>query len=175
MLMEFDLSNADQRIIAALSGDPEYAKRFLPGVDGHEINGRIMFGDELYDSDPKHYRNESKAPGHAWTYGGGAKKLAWTTGLPIETTQRFVDGMARAYPVLTGWQLDIRRDAEKEGFTVNRWGRKMVVDKDRSWTQTPCAARSVRHDRGAEGRPHPHARARTSVSSTGWSARCMML
>jgi DNA polymerase-1 len=138
VLMEFDLSNADQRIIAALSGDPEYAKRFLPGVDGHEINGRIMFGDELYDSDPKHYRNESKAPGHAWTYGGGAKKLAWTTGLPIETTQRFVDGMARAYPVLTGWQLDIRRDAEKEGFTVNRWGRKMVVDKDRAWTQTPA-------------------------------------
>lgn len=138
MLMEFDLSNADQRIIAALSGDTEYAKRFLPGVDGHEINGRIMFGSEKYDSDPDHYRNESKAPGHAWTYGAGVKKLAWTTGLPVETLQRFVDGMAKLYVTLTAWQLDIRRAAEEDGFTINRWGRKMVVDKDRAWTQTPA-------------------------------------
>jgi DNA polymerase-1 len=138
MLMEFDLSNADQRIVAALSGDQEYAKRFLPGVDGHEINGRIMFGDAVYDSDPAYYRNESKAPGHAWTYGAGAKKLAWTTGLPIETLYRFVDGMADLYVTLTDWQLEIRRQAEVDGFTVNRWGRKMVVDRDRSWTQTPA-------------------------------------
>lgn len=138
MLMEFDLSNADQRILAAISGDPEYAKRFEPGVDGHEINARIMFGDEVYESDPTHYRNEAKAPGHAWAYGSGSKKLAWLTGLPLETLERFVDGMAETYPILTDWQLDVRRRAEDDGFTVNRWGRTMIVEPDRAWTMTPA-------------------------------------
>lgn len=137
-LMEFDLSNADQRILAAISGDPIYAERFLDGVDGHEINGRLMFTDEVYDSDPVFYRNEAKAPGHAWTYGAGPKKLAWTTGLPLETMERFAEGMARKYPVLTAWQLRIRRDAEERGYTVNRWGRRMTVEKGRAWTQTPA-------------------------------------
>lgn len=137
-LMEFDLSNADQRIIAALTGDPEYAKRFEDGVDGHEINGRIMFGDDVYDSDPGYYRTQAKAPGHAWTYGGGPKKLAWTTGLPLETMQRFADGMAEKYPVLTKWQMDVRRAAELDGYTINRWGRKMVVEPSRFWTMTPA-------------------------------------
>lgn len=138
MLMEFDLSNADQRILAAISGDLEYAKRFEPGVDGHEINGRIMFTPAVYDSDPAYYRNEAKAPGHAWTYGAGAKRLAWTTGLSLETMERFALGMARKYPRLTEWQLEVRRAAEKVGYTENRWGRKMVVDPDRAWTQTPA-------------------------------------
>lgn len=137
-LMEFDLSNADQRIIAAISDDQEYAKRFEEGVDGHEINGRIMFGDDVYDSDPAFYRDKAKAPGHAWTYGGGPKKLAWTTGLPLATMEQFADGMAEKYPVLTAWQLDVRRAAERDGYTVNRWGRKMVVDPDRFWTMTPA-------------------------------------
>lgn len=137
-LIEFDLSNADQRVLAGITGDPEYAKRFLPGVDGHEINGRIMFTDEVYDSDPAWHRNEAKAPGHAWTYGAGAKRLAWTTGLSLETMERFANGMAKLYWVLTDWQLKVRRAAERDGYTENMWGRVMVVEKDRAWTQTPA-------------------------------------
>lgn len=74
--------------------------------------------------------------GHGWSYGGGAKKLSWLTGLPLETTQRFIDGMAKKYPTLTRWQLKIRKEAERLGSTINLWGRKMVVEKDRAWTQS---------------------------------------
>lgn len=136
-LVGFDYSNADQRALAAMSGDQKYAERFLPGVDGHEINGRIMFTDEVYDSNPKFYRNESKAPGHAYTYGGQARKLALTTGLPLEIMERFVQGMEKMYPVLTSWQNTVRREA-KSGFIVNAWGRRMVVDRGREYTQAPA-------------------------------------
>lgn len=137
-LMEFDLSNADQRVLAALSGDRAYAKRFEEGVDGHEINARIMFTDAVYESDPKKYRNLAKAPGHAWTYGAGPKRLAFTTGLPLAAMYRFADGMAEAYPTLTRWQTRIRNEAEETGYTVNRWGRVMPVEPGRAWTQTPA-------------------------------------
>ena len=145
-LIGFDLSNADQRIVAALSGDLDYAKRFEPGVDGHEINARIMFGDEKYDEDPKARRTDAKAPGHAITYGAGVNKLVATTGLPKEDIQNFVDGFAAAYPNLARWQSKVRADGDK-GWVQNRWGRKMVIDKfyhpvygwqTRAWTQAPA-------------------------------------
>lgn len=146
VLIEFDLSNADQRIVAALSGDMEYLKRFEPGVDGHEINGRIMFEDK-YDEDPKFYRNAAKAPGHAITYGAGVNRLVATTGLPESDIQRFVDGFFDLYSDLAAWQAKVRKEGEV-GWIINRWGRRMVIDKvydadrgewkSRAWTQAPA-------------------------------------
>ena len=137
VLVAFDYSNADQRVVAALSGDEEYAKRFEPGADGHEINGRIMFGDEKYDSDPEYYRDKAKAPGHASVYGAQAKKLAQTTKLSEELMNSFVKGLQKKYPVLTKWQWRVRDEGE-EGWIRNDWGRVMVVDNGRSFTQSPA-------------------------------------
>lgn len=137
LLVEMDYSNADQRIIAAYSGDTGYAQRFDEGVDGHEINGRIMFGDKVYDSNPKFYRNEAKAPGHAYTYGAGAGKLAGTTGLPYETMLRFCRGMEETYPDVAAWQKQVRTEGES-GAVLNDWGRKMVLDPEKAWTVAPA-------------------------------------
>ena len=60
VLLEYDMSNADARAVAAMSRDYEFAKRFEDGVDAHELTGRFMFGDELYDSDPDIYRFRAK-------------------------------------------------------------------------------------------------------------------
>lgn len=144
-LVEMDMSNADQRIVAALSGDPNYAKRFEPGVDGHEVSGRLMFGDEDYDSDPKGKRNTAKALSHAFAYGAGVKTLARTSKLPesddpeqdpLYLAQKFVTAMNRAYPYNKQWREDVG-EAGKSGWVSNEWGRKMAVDPDRAWTQTP--------------------------------------
>lgn len=137
MLVGFDFSNADQRVVAALSGDKEYAKRFEPGADGHEINGRIMFGDETYDSNPAYYRNEAKAPGHASVYGAQENKLSATTGLPVDLMKKFLDGLAEMYQGVTKWQWRVR-DEGSTGWLVNEWGRHMVVEPHRSFTQSPA-------------------------------------
>lgn len=136
-LVSYDLSNADARIIAALSGDPEYAKRMEPGVDSHEITGRAAFGSETYDSDPGKYRKLSKPMTHGWSYGGGPSKLASAAGIPYENAKRFVDGMKAMYPRLAAWQ-DRVRAAGESGFITNDWGRRMLVDKGKSYTQSPA-------------------------------------
>lgn len=136
-MVEMDYSNADQRVVAAYSGDVAYKRRFDPGADGHEINGRLMFGDEVYDSDPKKYRDLSKAPGHAYTYGASSRKLASTSGLSIETMERFIRGMEKTYPLVIAWQNRVRDEGES-GVVENDWGRRMPVDPGRSWTQSPA-------------------------------------
>lgn len=137
-LVEFDLSNADQRIVAAFCGDPEYAKRFIPGADGHEISGRLMYGNLTYDSDSAKYRQIAKALSHAWAYGSGARKLAATAKQPLEVAERFISAMRAAYPMLIDWQDKVRNDGAK-GYVLNHWGRKIIVDKDRAYTQAPAA------------------------------------
>lgn len=129
--------NCDQRVVAALSGDPEYAKRFLPGADGHEITGRLVYGDAVYDSDPKTYRQTAKILSHSWSYGCGPTKLAKTAKTNYDTALRFVKAMQRAYPILTAWQNQVREDAKK-GFIVNYFGRRVHIDKGMEYTQAPA-------------------------------------
>lgn len=158
-LVEMDYSNADQRIVAALSGDKNYLERFVPGADGHEISGRLMFGDEFYESQmlpgwqmsdkirkENPLRHIAKALSHAFAYNAGPKTLAKTSKLPenpedpemepLKLAYKFIDAMNRRYPDNKRW----REDAYEEGLSGwiwNDWGRRMPVDKDRSYTQSP--------------------------------------
>src|SRR5690625_3281415 len=55
--VEVDLSNADARAVAAMSGDEEFALRFETNpdgtvkYDGHNLSGEVFFGSELYHQD----------------------------------------------------------------------------------------------------------------------------
>lgn len=147
-LREYDYSNADARIVAAYSGDEEYAKRFEPGADGHEINARIAFGDETYDSDPKHYRQISKPLGHGWGYRGGKKALAKGSGLPEETAQMFIDRMNETFYRVVEWQQKVTNEGEMNLYVTNHWGRQMPISsyydekwgrrRSRAYTQAPA-------------------------------------
>lgn len=136
-LVEMDYSAADNRIVAALAGDENFMERFAPGADAHELTGRLMFGDEVYDSDPKHYRTAAKPITHGSAYGAGAKKLAESSGLPVEVTQRFLDEQARHYSKVHQWKAQVAKDG-KSGMLVNAWGRRMYLDPSRTTTQSPA-------------------------------------
>lgn len=141
-LVEFDYSNADARVVAAYSGDKEYIKRFEPGVDAHELTGRMVWGDEVYDSDPANYRQRAKMCVHAYSYGARPKTLSIQTGLPIEVTTEFCRAMDEAYADVVKWQRAAAEQGDS-GWIVNDWGRRMPVDngngdrrKSRSFTQS---------------------------------------
>jgi DNA polymerase-1 len=137
-LMEFDLSNADARGVAGLSGDKKFALRFEPGQDGHMINAIAAWGAEKVAEDPAKFRDAAKAPGHGWSYLIGAKKLSATTGLSIEESKVFLDNMNEAFPGVVAWQKKSQAFARAYGYVMNDWGRKMPVDKGREFTQPPA-------------------------------------
>jgi len=136
-LVEMDYSAADNRAVAALSGDERFMERFQPGADAHEITGRMMFGDEVYDSDPKRYRTLSKPITHGGAYGAGAAKLAAVSGLPEETTRQYIRAMAERYPKVDAWKRRVTLEGER-GYVVNSWGRRMIVEPDRACTMSPA-------------------------------------
>lgn len=148
VLLEIDLSNADARVVAWLSGDDKYAERFEPGKDGHLINawaawGRDVVGNETNEHGEfigvtKEYRDKAKPLGHGWSYGGRPKGLAKASGLPLEEAEVFVKGMDSQFARLVKWQQSVRAFARRNGYVVNPWGRKMWVEKGREFTQAPA-------------------------------------
>lgn len=136
VMISLDLSNADARAVAFMSGDKEYKKRFEPGVDGHELTGRLMFGD-TYDDDPAKYRNIAKGLSHAWGYRAGLNTLIRTSGQDEETARHFVQTMAKAYPDVNKWQNKMS-ELGQSGWLRNAWGRVMPVEPDRAYTQAPA-------------------------------------
>jgi len=150
VMVTFDYSQADARIVAAYSGDTEFAKRFAPGSDAHEITGRVVFGDEEYDANmPEGWlekpelrtknplRQTSKNLGHAYSYRAGAKKLSWMAKQPLEVAELFVQKMTEAYPGVTKWQDQVTREGAG-GFVINDWGRLIAVEPQHAYTQAPA-------------------------------------
>ncbi|MEU9871133.1 DNA polymerase [Actinomadura sp. NPDC048021] len=143
VLIEIDLSNADARVVAAMSGDDKYAQRFEPGADGHLINawaawGRDVVGENKKDPVTASYRQKAKPLGHGWSYGGRANTLSQMAGVPLDDAKTFVDGMDKTFRKVVGWQNRVRKDANRDGHVVNPWGRKMPVEKGKEFTQAPA-------------------------------------
>jgi len=135
-LLAFDYSQADQRIVAALSGDANFAKRFEEGADAHEMTGRVVFPD-TYDLDPSERRQDSKKMGHSYAYRAGAKTLARSSKLDIGVCYMFIEKMEAAYQGVTIWQNRVATEGES-GYVTNDWGRCMVVQNGRTYTQSPA-------------------------------------
>lgn len=133
-MVEMDFAAADARVVAAVSGDEAYAERFAPGADAHEITGRIFFPDK-YDDDPKYYRNKTKPGTHGMSYRVGARKLAATLDVTVPEALGFLENYKSTYPYVAHWQDHVTREGER-GHVTNWWGRRMVVDPDRSFTQS---------------------------------------
>ncbi|MFD9893351.1 DNA polymerase [Amycolatopsis sp. NPDC059027] len=143
VLLEFDYSNADARAVAAESGDERYAERFEPGADGHLINawaawGKDVVGTDKHDPVTAEYRQLAKPGGHGWGYRIGAKKLARTWGKSEEDAKAFLENMNKAFSRVVSWQEAMTRYARTNGHVLNDWGRIMVVDKGREFTQAPA-------------------------------------
>lgn len=143
VLLECDLSNADARIVAWLSGDRDYATRFEPGADGHLINawaawGKDVVGTDEHDPVTAEYRQKAKPLGHGWSYGGRPTTLSKQAKLPLADAEQFCKGMDSQFRVLLAWQDRIRKRARRDGHVVNEWGRTMRVEKGREFTQAPA-------------------------------------
>lgn len=91
LLVELDYSAADARAMGALSGDPEFNRRFEQDEDGndlydtHNLNGESFFGADMYYGDGPRDRKArpllrppAKNQGHGMNYNIGAFKSAHT-------------------------------------------------------------------------------------------------
>lgn len=137
-LFEYDFAQADARIVAAYSGDANYAELFAEGADMHEIRARAIFGGDVYDSDVAKYRQDVKPINHGSNYGLGKIKLAAKIGVSVARAKEMLDADAAFYCDVTSWKKRVYEWALRHHSITNDWGRWMPVDHGREYTQTPA-------------------------------------
>lgn len=138
-----DLDQVDARAIAGHCQDPEYMALARPGMDMHyEVALRVYGAGSCNDcracDECRQRRGNTKAITHAWNYGQGPQGASIQTGLPIEVTRAFDEGMQKAFPVLCAWRNRIRRTAQRTGLVSSRWGRLLRVIPGMEYTQAPA-------------------------------------
>jgi DNA polymerase I-like protein with 3'-5' exonuclease and polymerase domains len=144
-----DLSQAELRAWAHLSGDTGMLAAFADGADFHTRTASAMFGvdmDELKQSDPdrcKALRSRAKALSFGQVYGMSARGLALSlTDQGVPTTADEAKGLlerfAAAFPQGAGWLAD--RDGQVRRFVSQRpradWETTMQLAALRSATET---------------------------------------
>jgi DNA polymerase I-like protein with 3'-5' exonuclease and polymerase domains len=114
VLVHADLSQAELRWMAQVSGDGELQRALAGGGDVHAATAGRMFGEDvemLRRQDPERYgllRARAKAINFGILYGLGARSLARTLGhgghdVTVETAQQLLAAYLAAYPGVAGW------------------------------------------------------------------------
>lgn len=135
VLFTIDLSQVDARAIAVHSQDPAYLALFEPGLDAHEIFGRMVWGNSTYDSDPKLYREQVKAITHGLPYGMQIDKLVSHTGVERAVAEQVLATRRERFPRLLAWEEEVREEARSGRPLDNGFGRLMKPDPQRGFTQ----------------------------------------
>lgn len=143
VFIAIDLDQVDARAIAGWCQDPEYMALARPGMDMHyEVALRVYGAGSCNDcrdcGECKERRGNTKAITHAWNYGQGPQGASVATGLPIEVTRKFDNGMKKAFPVLCNWRGRIRKGAERTGLVPSKWKRPLRVIPGQEYTQAPA-------------------------------------
>jgi P4 family phage/plasmid primase-like protien len=138
VLMSFDLSQIDMRVIAGHCQDPAYMALFGPGRDAHDEIAARVFGEMPRDEHGHHpMRQAAKARGHGWNYGMGPERMV-RDGIDPALAYGFDSGMRAAFGTLCGWREGIQEAAAAGQVLDNGWGRRMRAEPSRGFTVGPA-------------------------------------
>ena len=84
-----DYSQAELRLLAAVSGDEKMTKAFLDGVDLHKVTASILF-DVPLDDVTKDQRKHGKTLNFAVVYGTSKYGLLHNFGIPLENGEEYL-------------------------------------------------------------------------------------
>jgi DNA polymerase-1 len=97
VLIIADYSQIELRILAEVSGDPEFVRAFREGEDLHRLTAATMFGTEQ-DEVTKEQRSAAKRINFGLMYGRGAKSLSAQLGTDDEHARTLIDEYFANYP-----------------------------------------------------------------------------
>jgi DNA polymerase I-like protein with 3'-5' exonuclease and polymerase domains len=148
VLVQVDLSQAENRVVSALTGDSEMIRkaRLLPGEwDEHTHNAELIFSeieqrtvtkDMFAPEEWATRRFLGKVVTHASGYGLGPTKLAdilLKVGLvrTLQECKMLLAASLSARPAIPVWQRETRELLLKTRTLVNSWGRTFYFQYDR--------------------------------------------
>lgn len=164
-----DMSGAELRILAELSGEPVWIKAFNLGEDVHEVCAEMMYEKEWVgwaepdckfyqikpDGTPAHgkckcpnhkeRRDEAKVPNFLIPYGGGAPNLAAQLPCSIERAEEILTTHEEKFPILWDYLYESGEQAKLHRAAWSMFGRRKIF-LEPNWDNAYNAILEEMHD-----------------------------
>ncbi len=126
---EFDLPQADARVVAWEAGDEDLIELFSdPTRHLHMENAEVIFGKRPAKSDPQYYY--AKQGVHLTNYGGTPRVLAMTLGITMREAEHFQNRWFQKHPKIKEWQRKILMQLQTRRYVENAYGfRRFYFDR----------------------------------------------
>lgn len=141
MILTFDYSGAELRIIADGSGDPTMIEAFKNNEDVHSKMGSIMFKTEVSKTVNKGLRNKTKTIVFGLAYGAGPYKFAPSFDNSIDKAKQAVKSFFSSFPKIEKFLDRLGKQAMNQWYSTTfrpfnriRWYEKVsnsLPDKER--------------------------------------------
>jgi DNA polymerase-1 len=105
------------------SQDKELLHVFNNDIDIHTGAAALLFGKAV-EAVTSEERQIGKGVNFLTAYGGGAGKLARTTGIPFEQAQHMIQEYYRQFSGLTEWKQKVVAEGRRQGYVTTLAGRR---------------------------------------------------
>ena len=131
VLLSFDYSQIELRVLAHVCGDEELRRAFAAGEDIHASTASRVFKVDLDEVDPE-MRRRAKVFNFGVLYGLTAFGLSQREGIPREEADEFIHNYFEAYPSVAAWRDRVVEEARDRGYAETLIGRRRYIPELRS-------------------------------------------
>ena len=121
-ILQFDYSQAELRVLAALSGEPTLRDAYEKGEDVHRRVASEAYEVEQ-DEVTEQQRHAAKTINFGLIYGQGAAKLAKTIGCSEQEAKDFIAVYFKKLPMVKKWIARMKARVRQDGFIKSPYGR----------------------------------------------------
>ncbi len=131
ILISFDYSQIEMRVLAMLSEDPGLTEIFQSGADIHTSVASRVFRVKPEDV-TKEMRRRAKVINFGIIYGMGVNALKTNLGSTRDEAQEFYDQYFITFPKIDAYFDTVKSEATKKGYTETLFGRRRYFPNLRS-------------------------------------------
>ncbi len=135
LLLTADYSQVELRLLAHLSGDPEFVAAFQRGGDIHRQTASVIFGVPEAGVTGE-MRARAKTINFATIYGQGALALSRQLAISLEEAKAFIKHYFERFAGVRAWLDRTVEEARQRGFVETLFGRRRYIPelRDRNFS-----------------------------------------
>lgn len=122
MLVSFDYSQLELRLLAHETQDETLLKAVKEGQDLHVLTASKIFNKNIGDVNKKQ-RSLAKTLNFGIIYGMGKRSFSKQSGLSLKESEKMIDKYFSDFPKIKKWQKTTIEEAIKNGYVINSNGR----------------------------------------------------
>lgn len=126
VLLSFDYSQQELRILAHLTGEEALIKAFKKNQDVHKLTASKIFGVS-YDKVTKVQRSAAKTVNFGIIYGMSSFGLSQGLLISVDEAQKFIDTFFETYPKIKSFYDTYLEEGKKNGYVQTLLGRRRYV------------------------------------------------